>query len=169
MLSLSATFSFSQANVNDNTGATGKTGTGSFGATILTPLTIEDAGTVILGEFVKSTTPYTPDDALFEGTTLDFYITGEPNHEFFYQIVPDFDGTTGGIATIELSTLNPSTGGMGGGFSSGSDPLTATTDFTDYLDESGSYLITLEVSSLTAIESGTDDFVQTVYVSYTSF
>lgn len=164
---LSASFAFST--VRDNS-ISDKDGSSTVGATIIKPLQIMDAGTIFLGEFVKSTTPYNPNFDVFDGTTLDFIIEGEPYHEFFYKIVPDFDGNSdGAVASIELSSPGPASGGFGGGFSSAGEPILGETSFSDYLDEFGSFLIQLQVSSLTAIGSGTDDFVQTVYVSYTSF
>ena len=164
---LCVAISFSQ--VNDNIDVN-KTGTGSFSATILMPLTISDAGDAFLGEFVKSDIPYTPDDALFESTILEFMVSGEPGYEFFYKIIPNFVGEQeGDVAEIEIGTLGLEESGGFGGFGGFATQIFGEQDYADILNEEGDFLITLQVLSVKANGSGTDTFLQTIEVSYNSF
>lgn len=153
--------------VNDNTGSDGKSGTGSFGATILTPLSIECLTTLVfLGEFVQAPTmPYNTDNsAVFENTLMDFTITGEPGHTFGITFTPSLSNP---IADIKIRTnlILPS-GDL--------DPISGlfiippgAFSYNDVLDpDFGTFLFTLECYEVTAKSPGEGIFEQEVTVSY---
>lgn len=155
--------------VNDNSGSI-KEATGTFGATILTPLEITCLGDVELGEFVKSTIPYESDNADFEGGYLEFLITGEPGHVFYVTVTPSL---TNNVADIKIRTnLAIESGTNLIDFDgSGIFGVVGQIQFSDILggdegDGIGTYLFGLECYEVLAKNPGEGLFVQTVTVSY---
>lgn len=138
VLALATTFSFAQ--VNDNL-TTGKTGTGSFTATVLTPLTINSPTPINLGEFVASTSAYTI------GQVIDFTITGDGGHAFVF------------TATATPSNTNVSYTG-----SWNNTTGAATLSGTPYTP--GSYTLTYTLASILANTPGTSSLDLNVVVAY---
>ncbi len=162
LLLISTAMSFSQ--VNDNTGATGKTGNGSFEAKILMQLTISNAGTTNLGEFVISNTPYNTDNGdIFESVYLDFSIVGEPGYQFSIGVVSELSNS---IADIKIRTFSDVS--LSGTPAPGQINLTSTTSsYTAVLDlVDGTFGFQLECYEVTAKSAGEGLFLQTVTVAY---
>jgi hypothetical protein len=159
--------------VHDNTGATGKTGTGSFGATIINPI----GGGIIggtadheLGEFVVSTTKYTTALGYDLGDKfMTFSITGDANNHFFFRIT-QYLGTSTSNAQIELKW-----------YAGNSAPEPEITDMTGDIYISDGYLsadtgggigefnIVVEVISVKANFPGAMTFEQKAEWQYNSF
>jgi len=143
VLALATTLAFSQ--VNDNSGSV-KTGTGSFQATVLTPLTIDSPETPVnLGEFVVSSTEYPLTDA------ITFNVSGEYNHPYFY--------------STTATNANPSTATFAGDW----DATYSGTSGTKTLDGSGTSTHTYTLTGLTALVSGVATLNLSVTVSYNTF
>ena len=163
---LSVTMAYA-ADVNDNTGTNGKSGTGTFGASVIQPLAVETtAEGGFLGEFVKSATPYSNMDFFIENASIMFNITGEPGHTFYYTITEDLDGTIPGIASI---TIDWFAGQVSEDFA-GADLITVNSG-AKVLSTLGTDGYTIEgmVTSVTAPTNstgGSAEFVQTLTVSY---
>ncbi len=182
LMVLSVSMAYSTG-VNDNTGenSDGKhSGSGSFGAKIILPLSITTYNEFQeLGEFVKSSIPYTAEDNEFLEGSFSFVINGEPGHKFYYSISQDLDGTTTGIAEISLQWIIysniPNLPAVAGGYNIDDNVINTTNsiisgfDYLDEVDEYGAFYIEASVLSVSTDNSkgGVAEFPQTLTVSYT--
>jgi hypothetical protein len=133
---------FSFATVNDNL-LTGKTGTGSFICSVLTPLAVDSPLQVNLGEFVVSTTEYPLTDA------ITFTVTGQNSHVYFFK-------TTATPANTNAT------------FAGGWD-LDGTGATTKTLSATGSQTHVYTLTGLTANASGSATLDLSVTVAYNTF
>jgi hypothetical protein len=151
----------------------------SFGARVLTPLKISCMNPVAnLGDFVRSNSPYTNfDNTINNGglVELDFQITGEPMHSFNYKVTPNLVGTQSpqvaqlGLSVVLLPNEVPDPQGGYATYTGDAVQLTGEIKRSAIFDMNGNtLLLSIIVTSLTAMNPGTDTFVQTITVSYNS-
>lgn len=152
------------ADINDNTSAASKIGTGTFKCKVLTALGVAvSSAEVDLGTFVVSSEKYD----LTQNNSITFTVSGEKatgGYSFWYKIAED---ESDDVADLTINwkdgndnVLTPAATPTGTEKTSTTAKLGATT---------GTFTIVATVADVKAKTSGSASFVQTVTVSYNQF
>jgi hypothetical protein len=144
-------------------GTTGhRTATGSFGCRVINPLVITPTNPGgSMGDFVKSTTPYTLGTGAVNNV-IRWDIKGEPNYPFYFVVTSNTSNPSADIIINWTYTDSPAGGNINGFL----DWYKTT---SDNLSNNGTYFIQGIVTSVTAKASSNGSgvtFDQTLTCSY---